>query len=637
MQVVADRQRGLVEAGLEGGRREHRFADRRVVLVVEEALHVVGRHGHVVGLRYRCRARLVGTVAAHLRGAFRIQRVAAEAVIQRADHIEHLAAGGQIQPLGADAGTADRDHFGIGIPARHAGRRAGRQRVGQLHARLAVGARHAGDHGMEDAIAGRRGVGLVDAAAGGGIDGEAGGGHTHAFQRFELIEGTVGVGEVRAQRHRHRQRVAGGIGQHGQAAADLGERWLGGVGGGHVFDHRALHAHPVADGGRLRRWAAGVDVHAFGGGRVGVGFAIGCLQEEPGAAACRHDARGGHHLALQRRARTLALDGVDRQQTEVVVEDGAGGAQRGRQRAGEAADLQPEAFIRLRRGVAQDIDGNGGAAFASGDAQAGGGQGDIVAAGGGGAIDGGGGEAHPARTGRLAQAQGEYQAAGAGIAFGLADIGQRGDRLAAAAAQARGAGGIARGRRAGGEVGGVVVGIGATVVAAQHRQRVAGGRRGRIAFGAAGRAAIADQIGIAGGAGAAQRGGAIAQRHLAGGAAHGQRADGIGRGQRHAAAAAVGLLDQVIAAGRDSARQRGDLPAAAGRGGVLHRPAIQADRGTADVVQLDEIAAEGGAAIAATAVDLADDDLGIGVAGHGQRTQKYGCTTLQHMHEMRVP
>ncbi|MGD3774031.1 hypothetical protein QT576_13575 [Xanthomonas citri pv. citri] len=54
-------------------------------------------------------------------------------------------------------------------------------------------------------------------------------------------------------------------------------------------------------------------------------------------------------------------------------------------------------------------------------------------------------------------------------------------------------------------------------------------------------------------------------------------------------------------------------------------------------MQLDEIAAEGGAAIAATAVDLADDDLGIGVAGHGQRTQKYGCTTLQHMHEMRVP
>lgn len=157
---------------------------------------------------------------------------------------------------------------------------------------------------------------------------------------------------------------------------------------------------------------------------------------------------------------------MDRQQTEVVVEDGAGSAQRGRQRAGDPADLHAEAFIRLGRGVAQDIDGDGGAAFASGDAQGGGGQGDVVAAGGGGAIDSGGGEAHPARTGRLAQAQREHEAAGAAVAFGTADIGQRGDRLAAATAQARGAGGIAWGRRAGGEIGRVVVGIGATVVAA---------------------------------------------------------------------------------------------------------------------------------------------------------------------------
>ncbi|MGD3046238.1 hypothetical protein ACQR5V_06180 [Xanthomonas oryzae pv. oryzicola] len=54
-------------------------------------------------------------------------------------------------------------------------------------------------------------------------------------------------------------------------------------------------------------------------------------------------------------------------------------------------------------------------------------------------------------------------------------------------------------------------------------------------------------------------------------------------------------------------------------------------------MQLDEIAAEGGATVAATAVDLADEDLGIGVAGNAQRTQKSGCTTLQHMHETRVP
>ncbi|EGD20894.1 hypothetical protein XGA_0409 [Xanthomonas hortorum ATCC 19865] len=39
-------------------------------------------------------------------------------------------------------------------------------------------------------------------------------------------------------------------------------------------------------------------------------------------------------------------------------------------------------------------------------------------------------------------------------------------------------------------------------------------------------------------------------------------------------------------------------------------------------MQLDEIAAESGTAVAATAVDLADDNLGIGVAGNRQRTEK---------------
>src|SRR3546814_3905157 len=54
--------------------------------------------------------------------------------------------------------------------------------------RLAVGARHAGDHGVEDAVAGGGGVGLADAAQGGRVDRQAGRGDAHAFQALELVE-----------------------------------------------------------------------------------------------------------------------------------------------------------------------------------------------------------------------------------------------------------------------------------------------------------------------------------------------------------------------------------------------------------------------------------------------------------------
>src|SRR5690606_21119896 len=46
----------------------------------------------------------------------------------------------------------------------------------------------------------------------------------------------------------------------------------------------------------------------------------------------------------------------------------------------------------------------------------------------------------------------------------------------------------------------------------------------------------------------------------------------------------------------------------AGGRGILHGPAGDIHSGRAGVVQLDEIVREGGAAVAAAAVDLADDD-----------------------------
>ncbi len=122
VEVVADRQRCLVEPALVGGRGQHRFADRRVVLVVEEALHVVGGDVDVVGLRRGRRLGLVGAVALHAGRGFRLDRVAAEAVVQRAADAEHHAAVGHVDALAAEAGAAHCDHLRVGVPARHVGR-----------------------------------------------------------------------------------------------------------------------------------------------------------------------------------------------------------------------------------------------------------------------------------------------------------------------------------------------------------------------------------------------------------------------------------------------------------------------------------------------------------------------------------
>ena len=57
------------------------------------------------------------------------------------------------------------------------------------------------------------------------------------------------------------------------------------------------------------------------------------------------------------------------------------------------------------------------------------------------------------------------------------------------------------------------------------------------------------------------------------------------------------------------------VPGGAGGRGVLHRPAAQVDRRGAGVVQLDEVTLQRCPGIAATAIDLADDHIGMGLAG----------------------
>src|SRR3546814_6780915 len=194
---------------------------------------------------------------------------------------------------------------------------------------------------------------------------------------------------------------------------------------------------------------------------------------------------------------------------------------------------------------------------------------------------------------------------------------------------------VARVRRAGREVRAVDVGVGAAAAVAQRGGGVVQPGRGVRALGAVG-AAVADEVGVAGRATAAERGGAFAQRDLAAAAAHRDGADGVGRGQVLGATSAVVLLDQVVAARSDAARQRRDLPGRARGRGVLHRPAFDADGVAAVVVQLDEVAFQGRAGVAPAAVHLADHYLrvrGANAAGQQQsQRQDRKSTRLNSSH-----
>src|SRR5204863_3992721 len=105
-----------------------------------------------------------------------------------------------------------------------------------------------------------------------------------------------------------------------------------------------------------------------------------------------------------------------------------------------------------------------------------------------------------------------------------------------------------------------------------------------------------------------ERGVRAHERDLARRRGHRDRAGGVGHGQVDGAGRALGLLDEVVRAGRDRAAEGGDLPGRAARGGVLDGPAGEVDGGRAPVQELDEVVLELGPRVAAAAVDLADGD-----------------------------
>src|ERR1700722_1637652 len=163
---------------------------------------------------------------------------------------------------------------------------------------------------------------------------------------------------------------------------------------------------------------------------------------------------------------------------------------------------------------------------------------------------------------------------------------------------------------AGGEVGGVVVGVGGAAVGTE----VGGGVRGR--GGGAGafvgvRRTEADEINDvrrADGVVHGEEGLRFGERDFAGGGRHIDGAGGFGRGQARGAAAAGRFLNQVMMAGQDGAGERGFLPGAAAGAGVLDGVGAQVNGRGACVVEFDEVVLVSRAAVAAATVNLADGD-----------------------------
>ena len=173
--------------------------------------------------------------------------------------------------------------------------------------------------------------------------------------------------------------------------------------------------------------------------------------------------------------------------------------------------------------------------------------------------------------------------------------------------------GIGRGRGAGGEVGGVVIGIGALGVAGGGRG--IGQARGGGAF-LEGSGAVAD--GIDGGTGG------VGKLHGALGAGHVETALGIWGRQGLARAIAGRALHQEVAVRGDGAGKLHLAAGIAGGGEVLHGVSGQVNWSIGGVIELDEVMGEGSALIAASPVDLGDDGSGAIGCGRGSRNGKGG-------------
>ena len=178
--------------------------------------------------------------------------------------------------------------------------------------------------------------------------------------------------------------------------------------------------------------------------------------------------------------------------------------------------------------------------------------------------------------------------------------------------------GAARVGSAGDEVVAVDVRIGVAAVLPENRRRViAGGRSVASSLIAVRRRAVADEvddvgIGQRSGAWAGQKVAVAHEGNLAGSTAHVDAAVvGDVRCRQRTAGGAAGERDQVILARSDGAAdwlQAGEAPGVGG-GRILHAPAGHVHRRGGRVVELDEVVRVGRAAVAAAAIELADDDV----------------------------
>ena len=190
----------------------------------------------------------------------------------------------------------------------------------------------------------------------------------------------------------------------------------------------------------------------------------------------------------------------------------------------------------------------------------------------------------------------------------------RGSRRRRARAGVRWRSGVARSRRRRDEIGRIVAGVGAAVVRAKRRVRVGGARCRPRTFEVA-RRSIPDEV-LDKGIGRAASGGSTArdcgrsanERDLPARRCEIARPGRVGSRKRGADRASGRQLDEVVPAGADRSRQRRGLPRRARGSGVLDRPPGHVDRRGSAVEELDVVVAEACAAVAAAAVDLADDD-----------------------------
>ncbi|MNX38330.1 hypothetical protein D3C86_686670 [compost metagenome] len=237
----------------------------------------------------------------------------------------------------------------------------------------------------------------------------------------------VGNGDRRGRQHRRRDGDRLIIIEHGHGALRIGER---GIGGGGQVDREGLvglRRGVAVDGDRdglggragcEGQRPAGADVV---GGRDGAGIGGGVVDGDrlPAHRRQRHRQRGRDRTGVAFGHRGV----VDGQRGHgVVVDDRARALAVGDGGTGHVADIDQEGFIGLVQRVAVDQHGEGRAAAAGGNGLPGQRLGDIVAAGGGGAIGRGDVEADPARARRRVERHGEGEGGGAAVALIEADV-----------------------------------------------------------------------------------------------------------------------------------------------------------------------------------------------------------------------